>query len=107
MYIYRGLEGQKNIFRDLLRIGEDGYFIGAKGGWEDPRLSSARGSFLKEAQKKNIHFFGLYDYEVKSQPDIIIEHFGAHLQYRFLPEVCTYLLRWVGYSYSKFKHPPT
>jgi len=32
-YIYRGLEGQKNIFRDVIRVGKDSYFIGAKGGW--------------------------------------------------------------------------
>src|SRR5262245_18760500 len=28
-YIYRGLEGQKNIWSDVLRVGQDSYFIGA------------------------------------------------------------------------------
>src|SRR5574340_599215 len=30
-YIYRGLEGQKNIWRDVLRVNQDSYFVGAKG----------------------------------------------------------------------------
>src|SRR3989344_6424828 len=32
-YIYRGLEGLKNVWRDVLRVGKDSYFIGAKAAW--------------------------------------------------------------------------
>jgi predicted DNA-binding transcriptional regulator len=84
-YIYRGLEGQKNIWRDVLRIGRDSYFIGAKGARQDPRLATARTAFLKEANKKKITFWGLYDYEVKTRKDFI-ESFGGAMKYRFLPK---------------------
>lgn len=84
-YIYRGLEGQKNIFRDMLRVGKDSYFIGAKGGWHDPRLTAARSAFFKEANRKKMKFWGLYDRDVKSQPKFI-EGFGGDLQHRFLPD---------------------
>ncbi len=91
-YIYRGLEGQKNIWRDLLRVGTDSYFIGAKGGWFDERLSTARPSFLKEAKRKNIKFFQLYDSEVKGK---VPNFTPAEIKYRFLPR---------GYSSSSAIH---
>lgn len=85
-YIYKGLEGQKNIFRDVLRVGKDSYFIGAKGGWYDPRLATARSAFFKEANKKKIKFIQLFDNEVKSQMDGFPKYFEGQLDYRFLPK---------------------
>lgn len=85
-YIYRGIEGQKNIFRDILRIGQDSYFIGAKGGWLDPRLQTMRISFFKEANKKKIKFIQLFDYEMRSQFPGFNKMFLGELQYRFLPK---------------------
>ncbi len=85
IYMYRGLEGQKNIWRDMLRVGEDSYFIGAKGGWQDERLTVARTSFFKEANKKGITFWGLYDHEVLFKPDLL-KAFGGKQNIRFLPE---------------------
>ncbi len=85
-YIYRGLEGQKNIWRDLLRIGQDSYFIGAKAGWFDPRLESSRTAFFKEANRKKIKFIQLFDNEVKAQLPDFPKHFPGNLQYRFLPK---------------------
>lgn len=85
-YIYRGLEGQKNIWRDVLRIGKESYFIGAKAGWFDPRLEASRVAFFKEAKRKNIKFIQLFDYEVKSQIPNFPKHFPGDLKYRFLPE---------------------
>ncbi|MBX4191774.1 MAG: hypothetical protein KW804_03175 [Candidatus Doudnabacteria bacterium] len=82
-YIYKGIEGQKNIWRDLLRIGEDSYFVGAKGGWFDPRLDSTRSAFFKEAKRKDIKFIQLFDHELKGQ---ISSFAPATLQYRFLPK---------------------
>ena len=71
-YIYRGLEGQKNVWRDVLRISKESYFIGAKGGWYGPRLASSRKAFFAEANRKKIKFIQLFDYEIKewkgSQP---------------------------------------
>jgi predicted transcriptional regulator len=85
IYIYRGLEGQKNIWRDILRVGKDSYFIGAKGGWQDDRLSTARSAFFREANRKKIVFRGLYDHEMKSRLDLL-RGFGGKGEFRFLPE---------------------
>ena len=85
-YIYRGHEGQKNIWRDLLRVGQDSYFIGAKGGWYDPRLTASRKSFFKEANRKKIKFIQLFDTEVKTLLPDFPKHFEGQLEYRFLPK---------------------
>ncbi len=84
-FIYRGLEGQKNIFREMLRVGADSYFIGAKGGWYDPRIETARKSFFKEARRKKIKFIQLFDYGIKTLPNFP-KHFEGDLKYRILPE---------------------
>lgn len=84
-YIYRGMEGQKNIFRDILRVGQDSYFIGAKGGWYDPRLADARKAFFTEANRKKIKFIQLFDYEIKSVSDFP-KYFEGKLEYRYLPK---------------------
>jgi len=84
-YIYRGIEGQKNIFRDILRVGEDSYFIGAKAGWIDPRLDTIRAEFFKEAKRKHITLHGLVDHELRSRPDLT-KKFDIPTQYRFLPK---------------------
>ncbi|MDO8668499.1 MAG: helix-turn-helix domain-containing protein [bacterium] len=85
-YIYRGLEGQKNIFRDMLRVGKDSYFIGAKGGWYDPKIEAARVAFFKEANKKGIKFIQLFDHEIKVKMPEFPGHFSGKLQFRFLPK---------------------
>ena len=82
-YIYRGIEGQKNIFRDILRVGKDSYFIAAKAGWMDSRLDMARTAFFKEANRKKIVFHGLFDYELKSRPDLVAK-FHIAGRFRFL-----------------------
>ncbi len=84
-YIYRGLEGQKNIFRDVLRVGEDSYFIGAKGGWYDPRLQTARKAFFAETRRKKIKFVQLFDHEIKKEKDFP-KYFEGLLEYRYLPK---------------------
>ena len=85
-YIYRGYEGQKNVWRDVLRIGADSYFIGAKGAWFDPRLDSGRAAFFREANRKKIKFIQLFDHEVKTQLPNFPKHFPGKLEYRFLPK---------------------
>jgi sugar-specific transcriptional regulator TrmB len=86
-YIYRGFEGQKNIWRDILRVGEDSYFIGAKGSWFDPHLEdSARNAFFNEASRKKIKFIQLFDSEVKTEIPNFPSHFPGDLKYRFLPK---------------------
>ena len=85
-YIYRGLEGQKNIFRDIIRVGKESYFIGAKAGWFDPRIEASRIAFFKEANRKKISFIQLFDHEVKAQMPDFPRHFPGDLRYRFLPK---------------------
>ncbi len=85
-YIYRGLEGQKNIFRDMIRVGQDSYFIGAKGGWFDVRIEAAREAMFKEANKKGIKFIQLFEHAIKEQMPTFPHHFPGKLQYRFLPK---------------------
>jgi len=85
-YIYRGLEGQKNIWRDVLRVGEDSYFVGAKGGWFDPRLEASSKAFFKEASRKKIKFFQLFDQEIKILDPNFTKKFPALLEYRYLPK---------------------
>ena len=84
-YIYRGLEGQKNVWRDVLRVNKDSYFIGAKAGWFDPRLETSRIAFFKGAVKQKIKFIQLFDYEVKNLVPNFPKHFPGDLKYRFLP----------------------
>jgi sugar-specific transcriptional regulator TrmB len=85
-FIYRGLEGQKNIWRDVLRVGETSYFIGAKAGWYDPRLEANRIAFFKEANRKKIKFIQLFDATVKEKIPSFPKHFEGNLEYRFLPK---------------------
>ena len=85
-YIYRGLEGQKNVWRDVLRVNKESYFIGAKAGWFDPRLETSRIAFFREAIKKKVKFIQLFDYEVKSLVPNFPKHFPGDLKYRFLPK---------------------
>ncbi|OGY79825.1 MAG: hypothetical protein A3B74_04180 [Candidatus Kerfeldbacteria bacterium RIFCSPHIGHO2_02_FULL_42_14] len=83
VYIYRGPEGWKNYMRDMLRITNEAHFIGAKGGWLDERVKKFFPQFIKEAQKKNIHFWHLFDHEVKNDFAQILPYVGK--DYKFLP----------------------
>lgn len=86
-YIYRGLEGQKNVWRDMLRVGGECYFIGAKGGWFDPRIEASRIAFFKEANRRGLKFINLFDYETKVQmPDFFRDYPAKFHKYRFLPK---------------------
>lgn len=85
VYIYRGIEGQKNIWRDVLRVGKESFFLGARGGWFDPRLDAARAGFFKSVEKANIKFIQLFDHDVLKRERNIAKEF-PNLAYRFLPE---------------------
>jgi len=85
-YIYRGLEGQKNIWRDILRVGTDSYFIGAKGGWYEPKLEASRKAFFREANRKKIKFIQLFDHDIKAALPGFPNCFEGELQYRYLPK---------------------
>lgn len=84
VYIYKGAEGWKNYMRDMIIEGEEAFFIGAKGGWLDPRVKHYFPTFEKESQEKNITFYHLFDAEVQTQFPEILEHITKN--YKFLPE---------------------
>lgn len=85
-YIYRGIEGQKNVWRDVLATGENSYFIGAKNAWSDPRLSEHRAEFFKGANRKKITFIQLFAHELKQKRPDFVKEFPGQLKYRFLPK---------------------
>lgn len=85
VYILKGIEGQKNIFRLVIEEGKDSYFVGAKGGWFDNRLDVARENFFVNANRKKINFVQLFDVEVIKQLPDFPKHFPGRLKYRILP----------------------
>lgn len=85
-YIYRGLEGQKNIWRDVLRVGGENFTVGAKGGWFEPKLEASRQEFFKEVNRKKIKFHQLFDHEIKIQTPNFAKTWPGLLKYRFLPK---------------------
>ncbi|MBT6757380.1 MAG: hypothetical protein HN964_04305 [Candidatus Jacksonbacteria bacterium] len=86
-YIYKGIEGYKNYIRDIIRVGEDGYFIGAKLGWFDDRIAPYEKQLSSEIKKKNLTIHNLFDYEVKEKyPELIERKKEMGWEYRFLPK---------------------
>ncbi len=86
-FIYRGLEGQKNVWRDALRVGKENFFIGGKATWFDPRLVSGREAFFKEANRKKISFTQLYDATVIEEiPDFFKKYPAKNAKSRLLPK---------------------
>ena len=84
-FIYRGLEGFKNYMKDLLRVGDTTYFLGAKALWFSPGIEkSFLENFQKEMKKKSLTYYTIFDYRVKKElPQAIKEVRG---EYRILPK---------------------
>ena len=83
-YLYKGIEGVKNYLQDILKTGEDVYFIGAKAMWTDPRLQYYLPHFQRERKRLGIKFYHLFDYDVKEKKPEILSFVGK--PYRFLPK---------------------
>lgn len=83
IYIYKGIEGFKNYLRDILKVGKDVYFIGAKGGWFDKDLQTFIQKFLKQADKKKIKYYHIFDSAIKKQAPELLATLGK--PYKFLP----------------------
>src|SRR3989338_8254661 len=84
VFIYRGPEGWKNYMRDILRINETAYFIGAKGLWLEERVKNFFPTFYQEATKRNLSFFHLFDWEVQEACPEILNYVKTN--YKFLPK---------------------
>lgn len=83
-YMYRGIEGIKNIMREMLKTGEDVFIFGAEGAWFDPRLETHTHWFLREAKRKKMKLSIIFDWEVAEEfpqaPDMLTN------TYKFLPK---------------------
>ena len=86
-YIYKGIEGMKNFLREALQVGEDMYEFGAKGGWFDPRMRTFIDWFLKEAKKRNMTFYHIFDHEVQTKVPHVPKAVGQ--PYKFAPKKYT------------------
>ena len=85
VYIYKGPEGWKNYMRDILRVGEPVYFLAAKGEFLYEKTEDFFPIFYKEAKKKDLDFYVLFDYEVKSEVPEILNYIEDDM-YKFLPK---------------------
>lgn len=83
-YIYKGPEGVKNYLREVLKTGKDVYCLGAKGAWFDPRIETFNKWFLKEAAKKDITYYHIFDAEVETKLPEVPKAVGK--PYKFLPK---------------------
>ena len=83
--MYRGIEGWKNYLRDIIRVGEDVYTIGGKGTWQDVRLTHVRAQTAREAKKKNIRMYWLFDPDVTGVHESFVQE-GFNVEYRYLPK---------------------
>jgi len=84
-FIYKGKEGYKNYLRDMARVAEDTYFLGAKGLWFTPWVEK---QYLEDYQaamkRKNKKYFTLYDYRVKEKLPQAFKDVGG--EYKILPK---------------------
>ena len=84
-YIYKGIEGYKNYRIDLLRVGQETHFLGAKGLWLSKQIDeSFRQQYIEPFHaQKNKHLY-LFDPRVKYElPKATANICG---EFKFLPE---------------------
>ncbi len=84
-FIYKGKEGYKNYLRDMARVAEDTYFLGAKGLWFTPWVEKQYLTDYQNAmKKKNKKYFTLYDHRVKEKLPQALVNVGG--EYKILPK---------------------
>ncbi|MBI2548069.1 helix-turn-helix domain-containing protein [Candidatus Woesearchaeota archaeon] len=86
--VYRGMEAIKNVYWDVIKVGEDYYTIGGRGNWLDPRWEFFLPKFDRERLKKGIKFRHLFYYELKDpqHPRHAITKMLKNSKHRFLPK---------------------
>ena len=84
-YIYKGLEGYKNYMRDMARVGEDTYFLGAKALWFTPKIElQYLHNFQNALKAKGKKYYTLYDPRVKEKIPEAIKDVGG--EFKILPK---------------------
>lgn len=82
-YIYKGIEGYKSYRRDLVRVGEEAFFLGAKGLWRSPQIDQAFRDAYVNKFKKSVPHKVLFDPRV---PEVLPEALSDEKgNYRILP----------------------
>ncbi len=78
-FIYKGIEGYKNYRRDLLRLADEAYFLGAKGLWRSPQINKQfREAYITPFEKTVPHKV-LFDPRVKQTlPEAMTDMKGQH-----------------------------
>lgn len=82
-YIYKGYEGVKNYFREILKVGEDIYSIGGKGILAEPSIGAFSNWYQTERKKQNQKHFHIWDYEVALDPPVPL---GSKGRYKVMPK---------------------
>ncbi len=84
-FIYKGREGYKNYMRDLVRVGEPVYFLGAKALWFTPGMDLRfLTDFQKTMKKQEKQYKTLFDPRVPDELPEAMEKVGG--QYKVLPK---------------------
>lgn len=86
--VYKGIESVKNLYWDMIRVGEEFYCIGGRGNWLDPRWKYFLPKFDQERLKKGIRYKHLFYYELKDpkHPNHSITKILKNNKFRFLPK---------------------
>lgn len=110
-YIFKGHEGMKNVWREMIQAKSTIYTLGGKGQWFDERLKSANSAFLKEARKQGLKFKILFDPQAISKFPELKEYYKGTGQHRILPKEYDtgstihifedYIVTYAGASYGK------
>jgi len=83
-FIYRGIEGYKNYVRDLIRVCDDTYFLGAKFNWDTTGTEGLLIQYNAAMKKSGKKRLTLFDPRVKLEiPKKEYEKVG---DYKFLPK---------------------
>ena len=84
-FIYKGREGYKNYMRDLVRVGEPVYFLGAKALWFTPGMDLRfLTDFQRTMKKHEKQYKTLFDPRVPDELPEAMEKVGG--QYKVLPK---------------------
>lgn len=83
-FIYKGIEGYKTYRRDLLRVAQEAYFLGAKGLWRSPQIDQSFRNAYVSTFKNAVPHKVLFDPRVPELlPEALVDEKG---RYRVLPK---------------------
>jgi sugar-specific transcriptional regulator TrmB len=81
-YTYKGIEGFKNVLRDVIKIRQNVYVFAGRDIWNSNSLKPFIESFWKEAYKKKIKFYIILE---AGKENALVFNKSKIVAYRFLP----------------------